>query len=83
MHACIRLRCIRFFLQLMNCLTSCCRFPGAGQAGTLGDLNAEKSYSAWPVHMQTVAGNEALVHYLNARGQSAEGEGARPVEAFG
>jgi NAD(P)-dependent dehydrogenase (short-subunit alcohol dehydrogenase family) len=36
-------------------------FPGTGQAGTLDDLNAEKSYSAFPVHMNTVAGNEALV----------------------
>jgi NAD(P)-dependent dehydrogenase (short-subunit alcohol dehydrogenase family) len=36
-------------------------FPGAGQAGTLADLNSEKSYSAMPVHMNTVAGNEMLV----------------------
>ena len=36
-------------------------FPGTGQAGTLDDLNAEKSYSAFPVHMNTVAGNELLV----------------------
>ena len=36
-------------------------FPGTGQAGTLDDLNAEKSYRAFPVHMNTVAGNEALV----------------------
>jgi hypothetical protein len=36
-------------------------FPGAGQTGTLGDLNAEKSYSAMTVHMNTVAGNEMLV----------------------
>ncbi len=36
-------------------------FPGTGQAGTLDDLNTEKSYSAFPVHMNTVAGNEALV----------------------
>jgi NAD(P)-dependent dehydrogenase (short-subunit alcohol dehydrogenase family) len=36
-------------------------FPGTGQAGTLEDLNAEKSYSAFPVHMNTVAGNEVLV----------------------
>lgn len=35
-------------------------YPGTGQAGTL-DLNAEKSYSAFPVHMNTVAGNEMLV----------------------
>jgi NAD(P)-dependent dehydrogenase (short-subunit alcohol dehydrogenase family) len=37
-------------------------FPGAGQAGTaLDDLNAERAYSAMAVHMNTVAGNEALV----------------------
>jgi NAD(P)-dependent dehydrogenase (short-subunit alcohol dehydrogenase family) len=39
-------------------------YPGAGQAGTLDDLNAEKSYGAMAVHMNTVAGNEMLV--LNA-----------------
>jgi hypothetical protein len=36
-------------------------YPGTGQAGTLDDLNAEKAYSAMPVHMNTVAGNEVLV----------------------
>lgn len=36
-------------------------YPGTGQAGRLGDLNAEKSYSAMGVHMNTVAGNEMLV----------------------
>lgn len=36
-------------------------YPGNGQAGTLGDLNAERSYSAFPAHMNTVAGNEMLV----------------------
>ena len=36
-------------------------YPGTGQAGTLDDLNAEKSYRAFPAHMNTVAGNEALV----------------------
>ena len=36
-------------------------YPGAGQTGKLGDLNAEKAYSAMTVHMNTVAGNEALV----------------------
>lgn len=33
-------------------------YPGTGQAGTLGDLNAEQSYKAMGVHMNTVAGNE-------------------------
>jgi NAD(P)-dependent dehydrogenase (short-subunit alcohol dehydrogenase family) len=36
-------------------------YPGTGQSGTPDDLNAEKSYSAFPVHMNTVAGNEMLV----------------------
>ena len=36
-------------------------FPGTGQAGALDDLNAEKSYGRWATHMNTVAGNEALV----------------------
>jgi NAD(P)-dependent dehydrogenase (short-subunit alcohol dehydrogenase family) len=36
-------------------------FPGIGQAGKLGDLNAEKSYGRWAVHSNTVAGNEATV----------------------
>ncbi|MDM0065285.1 SDR family NAD(P)-dependent oxidoreductase [Variovorax sp. J31P207] len=36
-------------------------YPGSGQAGKLGDLNADKSYSAMSVHMNTVVGNEMLV----------------------
>jgi NAD(P)-dependent dehydrogenase (short-subunit alcohol dehydrogenase family) len=36
-------------------------YPGAGQIGTCDDLNAEKSYKAIKVHMNTVAGNEMLV----------------------
>jgi NAD(P)-dependent dehydrogenase (short-subunit alcohol dehydrogenase family) len=36
-------------------------FPGMGQAGKLDDLNAEKAYGRWATHMNTVAGNEALV----------------------
>jgi NAD(P)-dependent dehydrogenase (short-subunit alcohol dehydrogenase family) len=36
-------------------------FPGTGQLGELGDLNAEKAYESMKVHMSTVAGNEALV----------------------
>lgn len=36
-------------------------YPGSGQPGKVGDLNAEKSYSAMGVHMNTVAGNEMLV----------------------
>jgi NAD(P)-dependent dehydrogenase (short-subunit alcohol dehydrogenase family) len=46
-------------------------FPGTGQAGRPDDLNAEKSYGAMWVHMNTVAGNEMLVldgagRYANA-----------------
>jgi NAD(P)-dependent dehydrogenase (short-subunit alcohol dehydrogenase family) len=36
-------------------------FPGADQKALLEDFNSEKSYSAMPAHMNTVAGNEALV----------------------
>jgi hypothetical protein len=36
-------------------------FPGTGQAGDASDLNAERSYDAMAVHMNTVAGNEMLV----------------------
>jgi NAD(P)-dependent dehydrogenase (short-subunit alcohol dehydrogenase family) len=36
-------------------------FPGTGQLGDAGDLNAERSYDAMAVHMNTVAGNEMLV----------------------
>jgi NAD(P)-dependent dehydrogenase (short-subunit alcohol dehydrogenase family) len=36
-------------------------FPGAGNLGDPSDLNAEQSYGATPVHMNTVAGNEAIV----------------------
>ncbi|MBU2668882.1 SDR family NAD(P)-dependent oxidoreductase [Actinoplanes bogorensis] len=35
-------------------------FPGNGQVGTLGDLNAERTYRNMAVHMNTVAGNESL-----------------------
>ena len=36
-------------------------YPGTGQAGALDDLNAESSYRSMAAHMNTVAGNEALV----------------------
>jgi NAD(P)-dependent dehydrogenase (short-subunit alcohol dehydrogenase family) len=36
-------------------------FPGAGEHGDVDDLNAERSYDAMKVHMNTVAGNEVLV----------------------
>lgn len=58
-------------------------FPGAGQAGVLGDLNSDvaANYKALPVHMNTVAGNEALITYANAKwGTSSSG---RAVEVYG
>lgn len=36
-------------------------FPGNGQLGKLDDFNQEKKYSYYGAHMNTVAGNEALV----------------------
>jgi len=36
-------------------------FPGTGQLGDPSDLNAERAYDPMAVHMNTVAGNEALV----------------------
>jgi hypothetical protein len=53
-------------------------YPGIGQAGTLGDLNAEKSYSAMPVHMNTVAGNEMLVLEAATRYPNATFFGLNP-----
>ncbi|SCU80313.1 LADA_0B06458g1_1 [Lachancea dasiensis] len=36
-------------------------FPGTGELGTLGDLNSDGKYNNMKAHMNTVAGNEALV----------------------
>lgn len=36
-------------------------FPGTGQTGDPDDLNSERAYRQMDVHMNTVAGNEALV----------------------
>jgi len=36
-------------------------FPGTGNAGVVDDLNSEKKYQMMEAHMNTVAGNEALV----------------------
>lgn len=36
-------------------------FPGTGNLGDPDDLNAERGYDAMKAHMNTVAGNEALV----------------------
>ena len=53
-------------------------YPGTGQAGRPDDLNAEKSYSAFPVHMNTVAGNEMLVLDAAARYPHATVFGLNP-----
>lgn len=42
-------------------------YPGAGELGTIDDLNQEKGYGAMKAHMNTVAGNEALVRVLADR----------------
>lgn len=53
-------------------------YPGAGQEGTLGDLNAEKTYGAMWVHMNTVVGNECLVHDATRRYPSLNAYGLNP-----
>lgn len=37
--------------------------PGTNASGNIEDLNSEKTFSQMPAHMNTVAGNEALVLY--------------------
>ena len=37
--------------------------PGTNAKGNIEDLNSEKTFSPMPAHMNTVAGNEALVLY--------------------
>jgi NAD(P)-dependent dehydrogenase (short-subunit alcohol dehydrogenase family) len=53
-------------------------YPGTGQIGILGDLNAETSYSAMAVHMNTVAGNEMLVLDAAKRYQNVAVFGLNP-----
>lgn len=48
-------------------------FPGAGNLGDPADLDATGTYDAFAVHMNTVAGNEALVLDLVGRGVRAYG----------
>ncbi|MBR0826902.1 SDR family NAD(P)-dependent oxidoreductase [Bradyrhizobium manausense] len=50
-------------------------FPGSGQAGDVDDLNSERNYGRWKAHMNTVAGNEAIV--LDARDRYPH------IDAFG
>ncbi len=42
-------------------------FPGQKMEANFEDFNSEKNYAAWPAHMQTVIGNEALVEYCSKR----------------
>lgn len=42
-------------------------FPGAGELGDVDNMNAERSYDAMKVHMNTVATNEALVIDMQKR----------------
>lgn len=53
-------------------------YPGSGQIGSADNLNAEKSYKAMPVHMNTVAGNEMLVLESAARYSHATFFGLNP-----
>jgi NAD(P)-dependent dehydrogenase (short-subunit alcohol dehydrogenase family) len=53
-------------------------FPGAGNLGDPSDLNAEKSYVAFAQHMNTVAGNEALVLDAKSRYPHLEVFGLNP-----
>lgn len=54
-------------------------YPGTNLTPTVDDFNSEKSYASWGAHMNTVAGNEALVHYLNKEFQgNANAYGLNP-----
>jgi NAD(P)-dependent dehydrogenase (short-subunit alcohol dehydrogenase family) len=53
-------------------------FPGAGQLGDPGDLNAEKSYGSTAQHMNTVAANEAIVLHATKRYPHLEVFGLNP-----
>jgi NAD(P)-dependent dehydrogenase (short-subunit alcohol dehydrogenase family) len=53
-------------------------FPGAGNLGTPDDLSGARAYEATVVHMNTVAGNEALVLDGARRTQGAQFFGLNP-----
>lgn len=53
-------------------------FPGTENLGDITDLNAERGYAAMTVHMNTVAGNEALVIELARRHPEAGFFGLNP-----
>jgi hypothetical protein len=53
-------------------------YPGTGQLGTPDDFNSERSYGVMAAHMNTVAGNEALVLDAAARHAHATFFGLNP-----
>lgn len=53
-------------------------YPGADNIGKADDLNAEKSYKALDVHLNTVAGNEMLVLDLAKKYQNINFYGLNP-----
>lgn len=53
-------------------------YPGAGNIGKADDLNAEKSYKAMDVHLNTVAGNEMLVLDLAKKHKNINFYGLNP-----
>ncbi|KAM9909749.1 hypothetical protein OXX59_003303 [Metschnikowia pulcherrima] len=55
-----KLKSTRFFASSPRVFVMA--FPGNDQLGTIDDLNCEKKYGVMQAHMNTVAGNEALVY---------------------
>lgn len=53
-------------------------FPGTGESGNVDDFNSERVYQAFAAHMNTVAGNEALVLDLAERHPSIDAFGLNP-----
>lgn len=57
-------------------------FPGKDVKATLDDFNSEKSYSAFPAHMNTVVGNEALIKYVADGDAELNVYGLNPVKLY-
>ncbi|OWB57344.1 hypothetical protein B5S28_g3282 [[Candida] boidinii] len=53
-------------------------YPGDGQLGTIDDLNCEDSYGTLKAHMNTVAGNEALVYDCASKYKNVHFYGLNP-----
>lgn len=53
-------------------------YPGDGQLGNPEDLNSEKKYAPMKAHLNTVAGNEALVYDSAKRYENAHFYGLNP-----